>query len=85
MRSPRCTSYGCVGSVFTSSTLISPRYCASMSPGVFRQVTPWFSASPERGRTNPACPSGIAIAMPVGTSARPPAAAISVATAARRS
>ena len=51
-----------------------------MSPGVFRHVTPWFSASPDRGSTNPACPGGIAIAMPVGTSARPPAASIVVAT-----
>ncbi len=58
-----------VESVFTSSTLTSPRYSGSMSPGVFRQVTPCLSARPERGNTKPADPDGTAIAMPVGTSA----------------
>src|SRR4029450_3384744 len=56
-----------------------------MSPGAFRQVTPWLSASPERGSTNPAHPDGTAMAMPVGTSARPPAASMCASTAAWRS
>ena len=43
-----------------------------MSPGALRQVTPWCSASPLRGRTKPAWPSGIATAIPQPTEARPP-------------
>ena len=39
---------------------------------MLRQVTPWRTASPLRGRTRPAKPSGMAIATPVGTTARPP-------------
>src|SRR3954469_25491755 len=46
-----------------------------MSPGVLRHVTPWRRAKPLRGCTNPAYPSGMASAMPVGTRARPPPAA----------
>ena len=38
------------GSVFTSNTLISPRYWGSMRPGVLRHVMPWRSARPERGQ-----------------------------------
>ena len=72
MRSPRWISYGSVGSVLTSRTLSSPRYSGSMRPGVFRQVTPCLSASPDRGSTSPAYPDGMATATPVGTSARPP-------------
>src|SRR5207248_9716451 len=36
------------------------------------QATPWRRARPLRGWTNPAYPSGMARATPVGTSARPP-------------
>src|SRR5262245_20165337 len=56
-----------------------------MSPGVFRQVTPWLSARPERGRTKPAHPDGTAMAIPVGTRARPPAGSRCASAAAWRS
>src|SRR5918994_4115176 len=56
-----------------------------MRPGVFRHVMPWLSARPERGSTNPAQPDGTAMAMPVGTSARPPAGSRCASTAACRS
>src|SRR4051812_32666316 len=56
-----------------------------MSPGVLRQVTPCLSASPLRGWTKPAHPSGRAIAMPVGTSARPPPADSTTPSRATRS
>ena len=56
-----------------------------MRPGVFRQVTPWRSASPERGKTSPAYPGGIATAIPVGTSARPPRGSKTASTRAMRS
>ena len=35
---------------------------------------PWRRARPLRGSTNPAWPGGTAMAIPVGTSARPPPA-----------
>ena len=53
MRSPRSTVNGCDGSVLTSSTLSSPRYCGSMRPGVLRHVMPCLSARPERGQHEP--------------------------------
>src|ERR1700704_6280637 len=56
-----------------------------MSPGAFRQVTPWLSARPERGSTNAAYPDGTAIAIPVATSARPPAWSMWALVAAYRS
>src|SRR5438128_354489 len=56
-----------------------------MRPGVLRHVTPWFRARPERGSTKPAHPDGTAIAMPVGTSARPPAESRCASTEAYRS
>ena len=37
-----------------------------MRPGALTTPTPWRRASPLRGSTNPACPGGIAMAMPVG-------------------
>ena len=58
--------------MLSSVTLISPRYPASTVPGAFTIVTPCFAASPERGCTNAAYPSGSAMAMPVGTTARSP-------------
>lgn len=47
--------------------MISPRYPASMVPGVLRTVMPCFSARPERGCTKPTKPFGSAIETPVGT------------------
>ena len=42
-----------------------------MRPGVFRHVTPWRRASPERGRTKPANPGGIATREPGGNERAP--------------
>src|SRR5204862_5089906 len=50
-----------------------------------RQVTPSRRASPLRGRTKTAYPSGMASAIPVGTTARPPAGAIVTSSRATRS
>src|SRR5690242_21637548 len=55
-----------------------------MVPGLLRQVTPSRSANPERGRTCPAYPSGMASRTPVGTSARSPGVSVT-ARSARRS
>ena len=41
-----------------------------MVPGAFRQVMPWLSARPERGRTWASTPCGSSMAMPVGTAMR---------------
>ena len=54
----------------------SPRYAASTVPGEFTIVTPCLIASPERGWTSATYPSGSAIAIPVGTSARSPGAKV---------
>ncbi len=43
-----------------------------MVPGALTMEMPWRAASPERGCTRATYPSGSAIAMPVGTSARSP-------------
>src|SRR5699024_463583 len=72
MRSPRSRLAVARVSVFTRITVISPRYPASTVPGALSTVTPWRDASPERGCTRPAYPSGSAIATPVGTAARAP-------------
>ena len=45
---------GSRGSRFTTETWISPRYPASTVPGAFTRLTPWRTASPERGWTNAA-------------------------------
>ena len=52
---------------------------------MFTIVMPLFAASPERGCTKPACPSGIAIARPVPTVARSPGASTTRSHAARSS
>src|SRR3954452_11698412 len=67
MRSPGSTRKVSEASVFRRTTRISPRYPESMSPGELTTVIPWRAASPERGWTKPACPGGIATAMPVAT------------------
>ncbi|MNI17331.1 hypothetical protein D3C73_706990 [compost metagenome] len=59
-----------------------------MVPGEFRQVTPCFSARPERGRTWASWPGCRAIFSPVGISLRWPGSSTTVsnsAMAARRS
>src|SRR5690349_348545 len=47
-----------------------------MVPGAFTNPSPARAASPERGWTNAAKPSGTAIAMPVGSTARSPGARV---------
>ena len=59
---------GTAGSVLSRFTHTSPRYTASIVPGALTTVTPWLWASPERGCTKPAQPSGRARATPVRTS-----------------
>src|SRR5690606_12637247 len=54
------------------STVISPRYPESMSPGPLTTPTPCLRACPLLGSTRPAYPGGIATAMPVGMAARSP-------------
>ena len=54
----------------------------SIVPGEFRTVTPFFAASPERGRTCASKPCGSAMASPVGTIARSPGASTSVSPSA---
>src|SRR4029453_9764440 len=56
----------------TSSTFTSPRYPASMVPGVLTIERPCRAARPDLGCTRATYPSGTAIAIPVGTSARSP-------------
>ena len=46
--------------------LISPRYPASMVPGLLTIESPTRAANPDRGWTSPTMPSGIATAIPVG-------------------
>src|ERR1039458_3547331 len=84
IRSPRWNFTASAVSVLSSVTLISPRYPASTVPGAFTIVIPCFAASPERGCTNAAYPSGSAMATPVGTTARSPGPS-STSTAATRS
>ena len=62
------------GSRLISATLISPRYPASIVPGLLTIESPTRAAKPERGWTRPTMPYGIATAIPVGTSARWPGA-----------
>ena len=64
----------CTGSWLITITLISPRYPESIVPGEFTNDIPARAASPDRGWTNAAYPSGRAIATPVGTTARSPGA-----------
>ena len=54
IRSPRWNLTAWAGSVFSSVTLISPRYPASTVPGAFTIVTPCRAASPDRGCTKAA-------------------------------
>src|SRR4051794_21381435 len=56
-----------------------------MRPGALTSAIPCRAASPERGRTSPACPGGISSAMPVATLARPPAARVAGSAAWRSS
>jgi CobQ-like glutamine amidotransferase family enzyme len=72
IRSPGATSNAASRSVFSSSTRTSPRYPASISPGALTTEIPCRVASPERGSTSPACPSGMATATPVPMLARSP-------------
>ena len=58
------------GSRLISATLISPRYPASIVPGLLTIESPTRAAKPERGCTSPTIPCGIATAIPVGTRAR---------------
>src|SRR5450631_248397 len=74
IRSPAASRTGSRGSRFTTITLISPRYPASIVPGALTRATPQRAASPDRGCTNAAYPSGSAMAMPVGSTARSPGA-----------
>src|SRR5574340_454877 len=53
-------------------TLISPRYPASMVPGLFTIDRPNLAANPERGWTSPTVPIGSATAIPVPTRTRRP-------------
>src|SRR4029450_6413150 len=55
-------------------TLTSPRYPESTVPGAFTSDMPQRAASPDRGCTNTAYPSGRASASPVGSTARSPGA-----------
>src|SRR5579864_1264740 len=72
IRIPCSTTNGSRASVLRRMTFSSPRYPESTRPGVFTIVIPWRRASPERGCTKPAKPSGIATARPVPTVARSP-------------
>ena len=54
-------------------------------PGVLTSEIPCFNASPLRGTTCPKKPTGIATAMPVATSTRPPRAGKSASTRAYKS
>src|SRR4051794_27517005 len=56
-----------------------------MRPGALTSAIPCRAASPERGRTSPACPGGISSAMPVATLARSPAARVAGSAAWRSS
>src|SRR4051794_41100147 len=56
-----------------------------MRPGALTSAIPCRAASPERGRTSPACPGGISSAMPVATLARSPAARVTGSAAWRSS
>ena len=53
-------------------TRISPRYPESISPGVLTSEMPCFTASPLRGNTSPAYPTGMATETPVLTGALSP-------------
>ncbi len=72
IRSPRLKLTAASLSVLIIVTAISPRYPASIVPGALTSVTPCRAASPDLGCTNAAKPSGSAIAIPVGTTARSP-------------
>ena len=74
MRSPRAPCTGALGSVLTSSTFSSPRYCGSIRPGVFRHVTPCFEREPRPRQHQPRVARRDRDRDPVGTSARPPPA-----------
>src|SRR5215211_6001254 len=63
----------------------SPRYPASISPGALRTPIWCLVASPDRGRTRPAYPSGRAIASPVPIVAPSLGASSALSTAVRSS
>src|SRR5262249_41576421 len=53
IRSPRRSTTGVCGSVFSRVTWISPRYPQSTVPGAFTTVSPCRAARPDLGCTNP--------------------------------